>query len=297
MHGECVALLARPMTGSFTAHIEKQLVEPRRSKPDLLTLETVNVQRVHAFKELRADKAGARVVFQAAGVTYVQETGSRVRSITDNAYYSSSFVPDTHGELMLHPVNVTAGAKLLRARPVRVCRMPMPDRVHPDGGDLLTGDVVASASRYQGPQCGGGPLGALCFLAMLACAMLDLSPGREVLDTDFDIGSTASSRSDTLVVNIVSGSRPSEPTVASKWIKSTMTESSASSCHSSASRTPWTTRTLSDGPEVTGGERGGRLPQAESGGNILVMLAMARGRRSSVNRTDNGTLIFPLALL
>lgn len=173
--GERVALPISPAPVRFTAHIEKKLAETRRSKTDLLALETADKQRVHAFKELRTDESGAKVVFQAAGVTYTQEINNTSASAAehvpvrhvDQAYYSPSFVPGTHGELVLHArwsdsnfstfelANLTAGTAydmeglpLGRYYAPVLCSSTGRQRTIAfvrTGGDLLTGNVVATA--------------------------------------------------------------------------------------------------------------------------------------------------------
>ncbi|KAJ7155426.1 hypothetical protein C8R43DRAFT_1126083 [Mycena crocata] len=81
----------------FKAHIEKRLAETVKGTFDLRGSETAATQRVTAFKDLRADTSGQRVVFQAAGVTYVQTLGksaaTRVPVLHSAApYYSPTWV-------------------------------------------------------------------------------------------------------------------------------------------------------------------------------------------------------------
>ncbi|KAF9531664.1 hypothetical protein CPB83DRAFT_848536 [Crepidotus variabilis] len=90
----------------FLARIEKRLAETRRGGVDVLALETQDTQPVRAFKELRVDSTGRKVVFQAAGVTYWHDTLSKKTEavpVTELSapYYSPSFVfGDEH--LIIH---------------------------------------------------------------------------------------------------------------------------------------------------------------------------------------------------
>ncbi|KAH7928201.1 hypothetical protein BV22DRAFT_1005502 [Leucogyrophana mollusca] len=159
----------------FRAHIEKRLAETRSSQTDIFSLETQDTQRLHAFKELNVDHSGRRAVFQAAGVTYVQEIGtdapvaSKVPVLhADAAYYSPSFV---HGadELIIHArwsntkFTSIELANLADGTAFEVGDVPMGRYYSPvlcecvgsersiafvkTGGDLLTGDVVATAGQ------------------------------------------------------------------------------------------------------------------------------------------------------
>ncbi|KAJ7593461.1 hypothetical protein C8J56DRAFT_931144 [Mycena floridula] len=94
-----------PRAIKFRAHIEKRIAETRRIDLDLVELESADTQRVTAFRDLRADASGEKVVFDAAGVTVVQTVGKD--GITDvpvlyknSPYYSPSFVPSLN--LVLH---------------------------------------------------------------------------------------------------------------------------------------------------------------------------------------------------
>ncbi|KAK6992264.1 Amidohydro-rel domain-containing protein [Favolaschia claudopus] len=101
VHGERIADPSRqPSPIRFKAHIEKHLAETVTGSFDLVGAETAETQRVTALKELRADKEGERVVFQAAGVTYVQPIGGKKKSairvpvLHETApYYSPEWVP------------------------------------------------------------------------------------------------------------------------------------------------------------------------------------------------------------
>lgn len=75
--GEKVASLTPPSPIRFIAHIEKKLAETLRGGVDVLKQETQDTQRVRALKELRVDDHGERVVFQAAGVSYLQKVGKK----------------------------------------------------------------------------------------------------------------------------------------------------------------------------------------------------------------------------
>ncbi|KAF9030036.1 hypothetical protein BDZ89DRAFT_1132675 [Hymenopellis radicata] len=62
-----------PKPIKFTAHIKKYLGKLRTIDDiDLVGIETADTQRVKAFKDLRADASGKRVVFQAAGETFIR---------------------------------------------------------------------------------------------------------------------------------------------------------------------------------------------------------------------------------
>ena len=95
--GERIASSSKPYPIRFIAHIEKQLAETRRSGFNILDLERQDTQKVRAFKELRVDESGKKVVFQAAGVTYWHQVGGKapqkVPVLYDaSPYYSPSFV-------------------------------------------------------------------------------------------------------------------------------------------------------------------------------------------------------------
>ncbi|KAF4578451.1 hypothetical protein EYR36_000258 [Pleurotus pulmonarius] len=83
---------------------------------DLVGLETKDAARVRAMKELKIDESGKQVVFQAAGVTYIQSVATFPKAgaskdarkvpvlYPDSPYYSPSFVPslDGKGALIIH---------------------------------------------------------------------------------------------------------------------------------------------------------------------------------------------------
>ena len=155
----------------FTAHIEKRLAETLRGGADIVGLETQDTQRVRAFKELRVDDHGKRVVFQAAGVTFVQEVGAEDPEkvpvlYPDAPYYSPSFV-HLADHFVIHArwsdTNFTAleladlesgfayeleGLPLGRYFSPVLCECSGAHRqiaVIKTDGDLLTGNIVATA--------------------------------------------------------------------------------------------------------------------------------------------------------
>lgn len=167
---------AAPSALHFTAHIEKRLANTRYASTELVALETAPTQRVHAFTDLRADASGERVVFQAAGVTYVQRVaapGAKPASAekvpvlhSGAAYYSPTFVSG-RADLVLHArwsnLNFTTFevADVRTGRAYELAGLPQ-GRYHSPAvcecsgnrrmlafvktaGDLLTGDVVATA--------------------------------------------------------------------------------------------------------------------------------------------------------
>ncbi len=160
----------------FTAHIEKRLAETRKIDDiDLVGIETADYQRIRAFKDLRADFSGDKVVFQAAGVTYVQVIGekgvTKVPVLHDDGvtpYYSPSIVRDEARTVILHArwddTDFTSFelASLEDGWVVEIKGLPrgrylspvirQVDRRHrvlafvKIAGDYLTGDAVASAA-------------------------------------------------------------------------------------------------------------------------------------------------------
>ncbi|KAK0210211.1 hypothetical protein DFS33DRAFT_1291450 [Desarmillaria ectypa] len=160
----------------FTAHIEKRLAETRKIDDiDLVGIETADYQRIWAFKDLRADFAGNKVVFQAAGVTYVQVVGEKgvmkVPVLHDDGvtpYYSPSIVRDEARTIVLQArwddtnfsslelasiedgwvVDIEGLPRGRYLSPV-MCQVNRSHRVIAFvkiAGDYLTGDVVASAA-------------------------------------------------------------------------------------------------------------------------------------------------------
>ena len=166
---EKVAL--EPKRIPFVAHVEKRLAETRNVQTDILRMETKDTQRVHAFKELRVDDSGQRAVFQAAGVTYLQDIKrAQTQPIPvkhlEETHYSPSFV---HGadDLVIHArwsdtnfttfelANFTAGTAIeLEGLPLGryyspvLCESPGHRRqiaFVKTGGNVITGDVVATS--------------------------------------------------------------------------------------------------------------------------------------------------------
>ncbi|KZT18244.1 hypothetical protein NEOLEDRAFT_1125603 [Neolentinus lepideus HHB14362 ss-1] len=161
-----------PETIPFRAHVEKRLAETVTADPDILKLESGNTQRVYAFKELSVDENGEKAVFSAAGKTYVQIIGSdedavQVPGLVANApYYSPSFVPG-HNDFVIHArwsdVDFTTFelANLTSGQAFALTGLPKGRYYTPvlceclglgrqiafikNGGDLLTGDIVATA--------------------------------------------------------------------------------------------------------------------------------------------------------
>jgi hypothetical protein len=166
--------LGEPRPILFTAHIEKRIAETRRGGTDVIELETANTMRVRALKELRVDDEGKRAVFQAAGVTFVQDVtpGSslvpqKVPVLHATApYYSPSFVQGADN-LVIHSrwsdtnfttfelANLTSGiAYELDGLPLGryyspvLCECAGNERQLAfirTAGDTLSGDVVATA--------------------------------------------------------------------------------------------------------------------------------------------------------
>ncbi|KAF5386656.1 hypothetical protein D9615_001957 [Tricholomella constricta] len=169
--GEKIASSTAPSPIPFVAHVEKRLAETRHSELDLLKSETQATQRVHAFKELRVDDHGDQVVFQAAGVTYVQKVGQKSPTQVpvlhkSSPYYSPSFVhgadnlvlharwSDTHfstfelANLRSGAAHELAGLPLGRYFSPVLCECDGASRqiaFLKSGGDLLTGDILATA--------------------------------------------------------------------------------------------------------------------------------------------------------
>jgi hypothetical protein len=170
--GEKVASSNAPFPIPFIAHVEKRLAETRHSEYDIVEMETQDTQRVHSLKDLRVDDYGNRAVFQAAGVTYLQDIGRKETvkvpvSHESSPYYSPSFV---HGadHLIIHArwsnsdfssfeladlhsgiAHELTGVPLGRYFSPVLCECQGRNRqiaFVKSGGDLLTGDVVATAN-------------------------------------------------------------------------------------------------------------------------------------------------------
>ncbi|KIJ44168.1 hypothetical protein M422DRAFT_67773 [Sphaerobolus stellatus SS14] len=162
-------LAGEPKIVPFKAKIEKRLAETWRPSTDLRQVELAEKQRVHAFKELSADSAGKHVVFQAAGVTFVQEVDSssnaiRVPVLDPTAtYYSPSFIPNTSQSVVHAKWSETNFTSLeladLETKTVYpITGLPIGRYILPTvsgggslnrklafvrlGGDLLTGDIL-----------------------------------------------------------------------------------------------------------------------------------------------------------
>ncbi|KAJ4475736.1 hypothetical protein J3R30DRAFT_3294599 [Lentinula aciculospora] len=165
-------------TVEFTAHIEKHIAKTLRTENavDLVGIETQETQRVHAFRDLRVDEAGNKVVFRAGNIPVVQIVGDRdyIKVPTlhydddgQTPYYSPSFVPGTDGNLVImsrwSDIHFTSfevsdlsrgisyeieGLPLGRYRSAVICRCKGWKRTIAflkTGGDYLTGNIVATA--------------------------------------------------------------------------------------------------------------------------------------------------------
>lgn len=170
--------LGEPQIIPFTAHIEKRLAETRSSKTDLLKLEAAETQRLHAFVDLAVNDDGNRVVFQGAGVSYYLNldfptSGQAKAAIKvpvlhpDSAYHSPSFVPG-NSDLVIHSrwsdrnLSTFEIADVSSGKAIELSGLPLGRYTLPalcscvgrnrqiafvrSGGDLLTGNVVATAA-------------------------------------------------------------------------------------------------------------------------------------------------------
>ena len=160
-----------PQPVGFRAHIEVKLAETLKATTDVRELER-DEQRLHAFTQLALDETGSHAVFQAAGVTYVQTLGStspaqRVPiAHAETAYYSPSFVGGdsnlvVHGRWSDTNFSSFEIANLRTGSAYKLTGLPMGRYFSPvisngegavrtiafvkTSGDLLTGDVVATA--------------------------------------------------------------------------------------------------------------------------------------------------------
>jgi len=160
-----------PRPVRFRVHIEIKIAETLKAKTDVRTLEEGH-QRLHAFTHLSLDHSGKKAVFQASGVTYTQIIGSDALAqrvpvaYSSAAYYSPSFVGGDEN-LVVH---VRWSDKFFSALEIadlstgiiyQVTGLPMGRYFSPvifggdtsqrtlafikTGGDLLTGDAVATA--------------------------------------------------------------------------------------------------------------------------------------------------------
>ncbi|KAJ7765443.1 hypothetical protein DFH07DRAFT_737741 [Mycena maculata] len=172
--GELIADPSHPPAPiRFKAHIEKRLAETVTGTFDLVGAETAATQRVTAFKDLRADATGRRVVFQAAGASYVQALGRTatkpVPVLHSTApYYSPSWVPNAD-ELVIHArwsdtnFSTFEVADLASGKAYEVAGLPLGRYFSPvvcecdglhrkiaflkSGGDSLSGHIVATAGE------------------------------------------------------------------------------------------------------------------------------------------------------
>lgn len=160
-----------PRPVGFRAHIEIKLAETIKATTDVREFEK-GEQRLHAFTQLALDETGTRAVFQAAGVTYVQVLGStspaqRVPVAHPGApYYSPSFVGGSnnliiHGRWSNTYFSSFEIADLDTGDVYQLAGLPLGRYFSPvissgkgaartiafvkTGGDVLTGDVVATA--------------------------------------------------------------------------------------------------------------------------------------------------------
>ena len=179
-----------PKVIPFKAKISKRLADTRtlnsdkerdkKAKQALYDLETGDTQPISAFTELDIDEEGRRVVLRAAGKSYVQDIdGSDGKIVpvlkTDLVYYTPSFVPGTNGTVVIHSrwsdsyfsafeiadvengkaYELKKGLPLGRYRAPTICSCQGQKRkiaFVKAGGDILTGDIVATA--YPGLYIG-----------------------------------------------------------------------------------------------------------------------------------------------
>lgn len=162
-----------PINIPFKAKVEKRLAETLRPPTNLLPTEIADKHRVYSFKELAVDDTGKNVLFQAAGMTYIQEIGSSSLAVPvpvlDNtaSYYSPSFVANSPN-LVLHSkwsetnfttfeladvhsgdvYDLSQGLPLGRYISPILCDCSSPNRKIAFirlAGDTLTGKVLATA--------------------------------------------------------------------------------------------------------------------------------------------------------
>ncbi|KAI6138939.1 hypothetical protein BKA82DRAFT_1000833 [Pisolithus tinctorius] len=163
---------AEPRPVRFRANIEIKVADTLRARTDVRDLEEGD-QRLHAFTHLSLDNSGKNAVFQASGVTYLQGIGSNVPAervpvaYPKAAYYSPSFV-GVDGTLVIHArwsdtsLSAFEIADLNTGTIYEVTNLPIGRYFSPvvsagdtaqrriafikTGGDILTGDVVATAN-------------------------------------------------------------------------------------------------------------------------------------------------------
>jgi hypothetical protein len=162
-----------PVNIPFKAKVEKRLAATLRPSTNLTTTETADRQRVYSFKELSVDETGKNVLFQAAGMTYLQEVGSSSPAVPvpvldpSASYYSPSFVAGSL-DLVLHSrwsetnfttfelanvhsgdvYDLSDGLPLGRYMSPVLCDCSSQNRKMAFvrlGGDTLTGNVLATA--------------------------------------------------------------------------------------------------------------------------------------------------------
>ncbi|KAG1865624.1 uracil phosphoribosyltransferase-domain-containing protein [Suillus tomentosus] len=152
-----------PKVIPFTAQISKKLAETRRMKTDVRKFES-GPQRVRAFTQLALDESGEHAVFAGAGQTWVQVLGdSLINPTTLDPIDDANFVetskpaqriPHLHSSAVYYsPSFVPASSFILHPRWDNIIHMSHPLSWSLDslkvgvktGGDVLTGDVVATA--------------------------------------------------------------------------------------------------------------------------------------------------------
>ncbi|KAJ3543125.1 hypothetical protein NMY22_g3250 [Coprinellus aureogranulatus] len=172
--GEKVASLSEsPYPVPFKAHIVKRLAQTLRGgATDLRKLEQRESERVRAFRGLRVDHRGEKVVFTAAGVTYLHDVYERDTlpvPVSDPSapYYSPTFVAG-YDDLVLHAkwddTNLTSFeiADVAEGKYSKVEGLPMGRYFSPviceckgwrrqmafvkSAGDGLSGNIVATAN-------------------------------------------------------------------------------------------------------------------------------------------------------
>ncbi|KAF8919205.1 hypothetical protein CPB85DRAFT_1549164 [Mucidula mucida] len=133
----------------FRAHIELQVAETLTGGIDLVGLETQNEMNVTAFRDLGVDATGAKAVFQAAGVTVVQDLSTGVATkvpvvVSEAPYYSPAFVGGS-STLVVHArwsdTNFTTFEIADLDSGIAA------DCFHKTAGDSMTGNVVARSAR------------------------------------------------------------------------------------------------------------------------------------------------------
>ncbi|KAJ7070752.1 hypothetical protein C8F01DRAFT_1107614 [Mycena amicta] len=201
--GERIADPARaPAPIRFTAHIKKRLAETVGGEFDLVGSETAETQRVTTFRELSVDSAGDRVVFQAAGVTYIQDLKkARAKRVpvlnTAATYFSPAWVPGDDFVIHVRWSNSNFSsfeiADLAGNKAYEVSGLPLGRYIAPvvsaghatertiaffkSSGDTLTGDIVATAGEglYIGHLTLPGPHGSVAVVKNLRFVPSEIS--------------------------------------------------------------------------------------------------------------------------